>query len=81
MIYFERISNSERLINIQSLSLTPVSEKQKGRFQMLTLSANFESFRYNSAYREDTGIERIEEQFKSAAPAPGRKRKRRGGGE
>ena len=78
MIYFERISNSERLINIQSLNVTPVAEKQKGRFQMLNLTANFESFRYNSSYREDTGIERIEEQFKNSAPAAGGGRKRRG---
>lgn len=78
MIYFERIGNSERLINIQSLKLNQLTEKQKGRFQILTLDGVLESFRYNPAYREDTGIEKIENEFK-AAPAAGRKKRKRKG--
>lgn len=78
MIYFERIGNSERLINIHSLKLSHLSEKQKGRFQMLTLDATLESFRYNPAYKEDTGIEKIENSFKEEAP---KKRRRKKGGD
>lgn len=78
MIYFERIGNSERLINIQSMNLAQQSEKQKGRFQMLTMDATLESFRYNPGYKEDTGIEKIESEFKDK-PAEPRKRRKRGG--
>ncbi|MFZ4713040.1 MAG: type 4a pilus biogenesis protein PilO [Bacteriovoracaceae bacterium] len=81
LIYFERISSSERLINVQSVKITPLSEKQKGRFQMLTMNAVVESFRYNTSYREDTGLEQIEEQFKPAAGAGRKKRKKDAGDE
>lgn len=80
MIYFERIGNSERLINIHSLKLSQLSEKQKGRFQMLTMDATLESFRYNPAYKEDTGIEKIESEFKEK-PTKKKKKKRGGGGD
>jgi Tfp pilus assembly protein PilO len=84
LIYFERIANSERLINVQSVKFSTLQEKQKGRFQMLTMNAVLEGFRYNSSYREDTGIEKIEEQFKEGGePGSGKKkrRKKRGGDE
>lgn len=78
MIFMERIASSERLINVQNVRLTPQTEKQKGRFQMLALDATLESFKYNSAYKEDTGISKIEEEFKPKEGG-GRKKRKRGG--
>jgi Tfp pilus assembly protein PilO len=80
MIFMERIASSERLINVQSIKLISQNEKQKGRFQMLGIDATLESFKYNSAYKEDTGISKIEEEFK-AKDAPSGRRKRKKGGE
>lgn len=77
LIYFERIANSERLINVQSVKFSTLQEKQKGRFQMLSMNAVLEGFRYNSAYKEDTGIEKIEEQFKEGGETGGRKKKKK----
>jgi Tfp pilus assembly protein PilO len=77
LIYFERIANSERLINVQTVKFSTLQEKQKGRFQMLSMNAVLEGFRYNSSYREDTGIEKIEEQFKEGGETGGRKKKRK----
>jgi hypothetical protein len=83
LIYFERIANSERLINVQAVKFSTLQEKQKGRFQMLNMSAVLEGFRYNSSYREDTGIDKIEEQFKEGGETGGgkKRRRKRGGGE
>ncbi|MBF0300734.1 MAG: type 4a pilus biogenesis protein PilO [Oligoflexia bacterium] len=53
LVFFERLSSSDRLLNVNSLALSPVSGKNKGRFQRLKLSSVMEAFRYNPAYGKE----------------------------
>lgn len=77
LIYMERINSSDRLINVQSVKISNSGERQKGRFQMLNMEANFEGFRYNQSFKEETGIDKIEQV--QAEEKPKKKRKRKSG--
>lgn len=66
VVLFERIYNADRLFNIDSVSFEQGStEFQKGRFHLISMKTEIESFRYNSDYKESTGIEDIENKYKS----------------
>lgn len=63
LIFFERVSKSERLFNIKEVNITPTEKKHKGRFQLVNFETIIETFRYDPNHREDRGIEAIENQF------------------
>ena len=75
LIFFERLSNRERIFNISKLSVQNSSDKQKGRFQLVNMDAKLEAYMYNKDYQEDTGIGEIESKFKNGKV---RKKKKRG---
>jgi Tfp pilus assembly protein PilO len=53
LVFFERMSDAERLFNVKQLSLTPSKNSRfRGRFQMIELYTIIESFRYNTNYKE-----------------------------
>lgn len=52
LIYFERLSKNERLINVTDMKLENKKIKQRGRFQLINLTTEMEIFRYNTSYRE-----------------------------
>lgn len=78
MIFFERLSQLDRILNVQDITLKVTGEKKKGRFQMVDMETNIEAYRYNAAYREDRGIKEIEEKFKKGKKK-GRKAPRKRG--
>ena len=69
LIFLEKISIQERILNIQSMSFNKGNEKQKGRFQIINGEMTIETFKYNPNFKEDRGIDAIEKQFK-ATKAP-----------
>ncbi len=69
LIFLEKLGASERILNVSSLKLSKVLEKQKGRFQLIDGEVVIEAYRYNNAYKEDRGIDEIEKKFKGAAPS------------
>ncbi len=67
LIYFERLANNSRLINVTELEMNAAKDdsRSRGRFQIIELSSKMEVFRYDPNYREDSGISQIESKFKS----------------
>ncbi len=65
LIFFEKIGESTRLLNIRNLTINRSQDQQRGRFQLLDFTAAVEAYRYNQEYKEDRGIEEIKE---SVAP-------------
>jgi len=61
LVFFDRISQADRLYNIARLDLAPSDKKQKGRFQLIKLSTHLEAFRYNPTHKEETGLDELEE--------------------
>lgn len=69
LILLEKIGNSERILNIHSLKFSKVSEKQKGRFQLIDGELEIESYRHNPKFKEERGIDEIEKKFKTSNSA------------
>jgi Tfp pilus assembly protein PilO len=65
LIFLERISEAPRLMNVRDIKLVQKNNKQKGRFQVISSELVVEVYRYNQSHKEDTGIEEIEQKFKS----------------
>lgn len=64
LIFFESLAKSERILNVKRLSITHSKEQERSRFQIIDLQTTVESFRYNTNYKEKSGVEEIEKQFK-----------------
>lgn len=56
MIFFEKIAENERLLNINEIKLERRSEGQRGRFQVIDAEVIVEAYRYNPDHKEDRGI-------------------------
>lgn len=65
LMFFDKISQSEKLLNVRNIKLAKSQTKQRGRFEVIECQAVLEAYRYNPDYKEDRGIEQIE-----TAPAP-----------
>lgn len=57
LMFFERIGESRRLLNINSVSFNRAEDQQRGRFQIIEVVSVVEAYRYNPAHREDRGFE------------------------
>jgi hypothetical protein len=64
---FEKIAENQRILNISDLYFKKLEQPQRSKFQLIDGEFNLEAYRYNSAYKEDRGIEEIEKQFKGKA--------------
>ncbi|MBF0361412.1 MAG: type 4a pilus biogenesis protein PilO [Oligoflexia bacterium] len=60
LIFFERLSSADRLLNVTSLNLGQSTGKNKGKYQQLKLSSVMEAFRYNPAYGKDKLVGTVE---------------------
>ncbi len=65
LVFFEKIAENDRLLNITSLSMTKTEKKQRGRFQLINCSASIIAYRYNPSHKEDRGIDKIESEYDS----------------
>ncbi len=77
LILLEKINESSRLMNIDSIALEQKSNKQRGRFQIISGNINVEVYRYNNDHQESSGIKEIEEKYKKKTPVRGRRRRKR----
>lgn len=75
LIFFERLAREQRLFNVKFVNLFTGNHRQKGRFQIIDAEIKIEAFRYNTNYKESTGIEEIEKETQ-AADKPVKRKKR-----
>ena len=69
LIMFEKISENKRILNISEVSFNKLEMQQRTKFQLIDGEFRLEAYKYNSAFKEDHGIEQIEKEFKNKAPA------------
>lgn len=79
LIFFEKIAENKRLLNIRDVELKQITEPQRGRFQLINSRVIIQAYRFNPNHKEDRGIDDIEKQFKEEdkKPAPRKKRTRK----
>lgn len=77
LIFFEKIAENKRLLNIRDVELKQLSSPQRGRFQLINTKIIIQAYRFNPNHKEDRGIEDIEKQFKDEKPKPRKRRKRK----
>ena len=65
LIMFEKISENKRILNVAELNFKKLDQPQRSKFQLIDGEFLLEAYRYNSSYKEDRGIEKIEQEFKS----------------
>lgn len=65
LILLENIEKSERILNVKSFEMSYSKEENRSRFPVLDVSLVLESYRYNKSYKEKSGVEEIENQFKN----------------
>lgn len=70
LILFEKISENKRILNVGESSFKKSSEPQRGKFQIINGQFTIHAYRYNANYKEDRGIEEIENKFKDGTAAP-----------
>lgn len=66
LLLMESIGNNERIFNMPKVTLTKSAKAQRGRFQLVDVNVLINTYRYNPDYTEDTGIQKIEEEFKNS---------------
>ncbi|MCO4755240.1 MAG: type 4a pilus biogenesis protein PilO [Bacteriovoracaceae bacterium] len=64
LIFFESLAKAERILNVKNVKIEHISDKVRSRFQIIDMQTTVESFRYNKNYKEKSGVEEIEQQFK-----------------
>lgn len=68
LIFFERIGNAARIYNIRDLTLSNNGVPQKGRFQVISVDASIQAYRFNPDFKIDRQPETTPA---PATPAPG----------
>ncbi len=75
VVLFEQIYTTERLFNIDEVTFSQTDELfQKGRFHLINMNTTIESFRYNTDYKESTGIDEIESKYSKSDNKAGNKK-------
>lgn len=64
IILFENLQKTERILNIKDFEVKQISENLRGKFKVLNVAIGIESYRYNNSYKEKSGVEEIENEFK-----------------
>lgn len=63
LIMFEKISENKRILNISELVFHKLSQPQRSKFQLIDGEFQFEAYRYNAGFKEERGIDKIENEF------------------
>jgi Tfp pilus assembly protein PilO len=74
VIFLERLNSAERLYNVQSLKIFSDQSIQKSRFHVVNMEAMIDTFKYNSAHSESSGVDEIVNDKPAEAVAPRRRR-------
>lgn len=64
LIFFENLEKAERILNVKSFEMNIDPTKGKSRFPILNINTIVESYRYNTSYKEKSGVDEIENQYK-----------------
>ena len=67
LIFLEKLAQQKRILNVRSLKFNRGRRKssRRGRFQLIDVDIQVESYKYNSAHKVNTGIMDIENKFKA----------------
>ena len=65
LIFFENLEKTERILNVKGLELEYDDDKTRGRFPIVNIKTTIESYRYNTDYKERSGVEEIEKKFQN----------------
>jgi len=63
LIFFENLEKAERILNVKNFSLVADKSQMKSRFPILQLKTTIESYRYNTSYKEKSGVDEIESKY------------------
>lgn len=75
LILFENIAEYKRILNIGSVSFTRLNTVQRSRFQVIDGQIEILAYRYNTAYKEDRGLDAIDKNLKDKPAKPPKKNK------
>jgi Tfp pilus assembly protein PilO len=83
LIMFEKIAESKRILNVLELTFKKLDQPQRSKFQVLDGEFSVESYKFNPNFKEDRGIDKIEQSFKAdsagaAEPAKTPKKEKEG---
>lgn len=70
LIMFEKISENKRILNVSELSFKKLEQPQRSKFQLIDGEFILEAYRYNSGYKEDRGIDKLEKEFQNEQAKP-----------
>ena len=76
LIMFEKIAENKRILNVSDSSFKKSEQPQRSKFQVIEGEMIIEAYRYNPNFKEDRGIDKIEQDFKdgkdpaATPPAP-----------
>jgi Tfp pilus assembly protein PilO len=62
LVFVEQLSNLKRIFNIRGINLKLKEMNQKSRYQVVSGVLTIESYKYNTNYKEDRGIDNIEKE-------------------
>lgn len=67
LIMFEKISENKRILNVSELAFKKLDQPQRSKFQLIDGEFTLEAYRFNPSFKEDRGIDTIEQEFKDEA--------------
>jgi Tfp pilus assembly protein PilO len=59
VIFLERLNSADRIFNVKSLNFKADDQPQKGRFQVINMDLMIDTFKYNMAHSETSGVDEI----------------------
>ena len=68
LIFFERISNNKRVLNIKELNLSKAETSRRGTVQLLNGTFSLEAYKFNPNYKETEGDKK--EELPALPPPP-----------
>lgn len=77
LIMFEKIAENKRILNVGESSFKKSEVPQRSKFQVIEGEMIIEAYRYNANFKEDRGIDEIEQQFKDEKQVAPKKRTNR----
>lgn len=70
LIMFEKIAENKRILNVGESIFKKSEQPQRSKFQVIDGEVVIEAYRYNANFKEDRGIDEIEQQFKDEVAKP-----------
>lgn len=77
LIMFEKISENKRILNVGELAFKKLDQPQRSKFQLIDGEFMLEAYKYNAAFKEERGIDKIESEFKDKPAAVPRLNKKK----